>query len=84
MNNMPDPEKLDDDNPEWTQTMFDEAKTAAELFPHLFKEAPREDKVSATILYDADILSAFRATGKGWENRMNDALREWLREHAAS
>jgi len=32
---------------------------------------------------DADVLEAFRATGKGWQTRMNAALREWLKEHAA-
>jgi uncharacterized protein (DUF4415 family) len=24
---------------------------------------------------------AFKATGPGWQTRMNDALREWLRTH---
>jgi uncharacterized protein (DUF4415 family) len=79
MNNQPDPELTDDENPEWTETMFREAKTAAELFPQL--SLPTK-KVSATIEYDADIISAFRAKGNDWQARMNDALREWLREHA--
>ena len=35
-------------------------------------------KVSTTIRFDADILEAFKATGDGWQTRMNDALREWL------
>jgi hypothetical protein len=26
-------------------------------------------------------LAAFKATGKGWQTRMNEALREWLKEH---
>jgi uncharacterized protein (DUF4415 family) len=30
-----------------------------------------------------DVLEAFRATGKGWQTRMNEALKEWLKEHAA-
>ena len=29
------------------------------------------------------VLEAFRATGKGWQTRMNNALKEWLSEHAA-
>jgi hypothetical protein len=33
MKNKPDSELLDDENPEWTEAMFSEAKTAAELFP---------------------------------------------------
>jgi hypothetical protein len=33
MKNKPHSELLDDENPEWTEAMFSEAKTAAELFP---------------------------------------------------
>jgi uncharacterized protein (DUF4415 family) len=40
-------------------------------------------KVSTTVRFDADVLSAFKATGRGWQTGMNDALKEWLREHAA-
>ncbi|MBF0171739.1 MAG: BrnA antitoxin family protein [Nitrospinae bacterium] len=38
-------------------------------------------KVSTTIRFDADVLSAFRTTGRGWQTRMNDALRDWLKTH---
>jgi uncharacterized protein (DUF4415 family) len=41
------------------------------------------NKEQVAIRFDKDILSAFRATGSGWQTRMNDALREWLKEHAA-
>ena len=47
MNNTPNPEFLDEENPEWTQTMLDEAKTAAELFPHLFKPSESLPPTSA-------------------------------------
>lgn len=33
MKNKPNPELIDDENPEWTEAMFSEAKTAAKLFP---------------------------------------------------
>jgi uncharacterized protein (DUF4415 family) len=39
-------------------------------------------KEQVAVRYDADILAYFRATGKGWQTRMNDALKEWLKEHA--
>lgn len=44
---------------------------------------PRKDspKVPLTVRYDADIIEAFKAGGEGWQTRMNDALRDWLREH---
>ena len=35
-------------------------------------------KVSTTIRFDAEVLAAFKATGDGWQTRMNDALKEWL------
>jgi uncharacterized protein (DUF4415 family) len=25
------------------------------------------------------VLEAFKVTGKGWQARMNDALREWIK-----
>lgn len=43
--------------------------------------APKQ--VSTTINFDTEVLDAFKATGKGWQTRINDALKEWLKEHAA-
>ncbi|TIU67061.1 MAG: hypothetical protein E5W25_16405 [Mesorhizobium sp.] len=33
-------------------------------------------KVRITTRVDADVLDAFKATGPGWQSRMNDVLRE--------
>ena len=38
-------------------------------------------KRPVTVRYDADVIAAFRSTGKGWQTRMNDALREWIQAH---
>jgi uncharacterized protein (DUF4415 family) len=38
-------------------------------------------KVSTTIRFDADVLDAFRATGEGWQTRMNDVLKDWLKSN---
>lgn len=38
-------------------------------------------KVLLSVRYDADIIEAFKELGEGWQTRMNDALREWLKEH---
>lgn len=38
-------------------------------------------KESTTVRFDREVLEAFRAGGPGWQTRMNDALREWLRTH---
>lgn len=36
-------------------------------------------KIPTTIRFDPDVLEGLRATGRGWQTRANDALREWLR-----
>ena len=41
-------------------------------------------KVFTAIRLDADLLSAFKATGKGWQTRMNSALRQYIHEHPLS
>jgi uncharacterized protein (DUF4415 family) len=35
-------------------------------------------KVSTTIRLDADVLAEFRNQGRGWQTRLNAALRDWL------
>lgn len=40
-------------------------------------------KVQLTVRYDADVVSAFKEGGPGWQTRMNDALRDWLKTHRA-
>ncbi len=46
---------------------------------------PKENpKVFTGIRLDAEVLNAFKATGKGWQTRMNDALKEWLERHSES
>ena len=41
---------------------------------------PKSDspKKQVTIRLDADVLEGLRATGAGWQTRINDALRVWL------
>lgn len=40
-------------------------------------------KVPTTIRFDADILAGLKASGRGWQTRVNDAMREWLKTHSA-
>lgn len=43
----------------------------------------KEDaKQAVTVRYSPDVLEAFKATGKGWQARMNEALKDWLRTHS--
>lgn len=57
--------------------------TEAELAQ--FKRAPGRPsgrkKVSTTVRFDADVLAAMKATGKGWQTRINDVVREWVKSH---
>jgi uncharacterized protein (DUF4415 family) len=80
----------DDDSPATTEADWGQAfvsHSAIELHTEVARKAcaankkPRKQQVA--VRYDADVLAAFRATGKGWQTRMNDALKEWLSEHKA-
>lgn len=89
------PELIDADNPEWTAAEIRRAKPASVVLPELFgvKTAnemlkPRGRPVSAvvkeriTIRLDPDVVAAFKATGRGWQTRVNDAMREWVKTHS--
>ena len=39
-------------------------------------------KVPTTIRFDADVLAELKASGRGWQTRVNDAMRAWLKQHA--
>lgn len=45
---------------------------------------PRAEKPkqALTVRYDPEVVAAFKATGKGWQTRMNDALKDWLKTHS--
>lgn len=36
-------------------------------------------KEQVAIRFDRDVLAALRATGPGWQTRVNDAMREWVK-----
>jgi uncharacterized protein (DUF4415 family) len=38
-------------------------------------------KTATTIRLDDDVLDAFKATGQGWQTRLNAALKDWLKTH---
>lgn len=73
----------DPDAPEWTDADWARARPATEAVPHIVErhrrprgkqKAPTKEKV--TVRLDAGIVAHFRATGKGWQTRLNDALRQ--------
>ena len=93
----PKPERIVDDAPEATAVWFKKARPANEVLKELVGAAaatellrPRrgrpplaEPKEHVNIRLDADIVQSFRRTGAGWQTRLNNALREWLRAHAS-
>jgi uncharacterized protein (DUF4415 family) len=46
------------------------------------QKPPPKERV--TIPLSRDVLDKFRATGKGWETRLDAALREWVDTHLLS
>lgn len=84
-----------DDAPELTAEWFEKAtlmigerevsleefRAAADTaFPAEARPTPIPQQ-PVSINFDADILEAFKATGDGWEARMNSALRDWMKTH---
>jgi uncharacterized protein (DUF4415 family) len=93
----PNPELTDDEAPEATNGWFAKARPAKGVLPGLLGDAaatellkPKRGRPPASqtkehvnIRLDADIIHSFRRTGAGWQTRLNNALREWLRSHAS-
>lgn len=41
-------------------------------------------KVAVKLRLDPDVLAALRATGRGWQTRVNDTMREWVNTHTSA
>ncbi len=39
-------------------------------------------KTQVTLRLDVDVVDKFRASGDGWQTRINDALKSWVQTHA--
>ena len=91
----PNPELIDDDNPEVTAEELLRARPASEVLPELIGEKAAQEllrrgrgrpqkedkKVSTTVRLDPDVLEAFQREGKGWQTRINEVLREHMPKH---
>ena len=73
----------DPDAAEWTDEDWARARPAVEVVPQIVEryrrargrqKAPTKAKV--TVRLDADIVAYFRGTGRGWQTRLNEALRK--------
>lgn len=72
-----------DDAPELTDDFFELADeyVGGQL---LRRGRPNVDspKRTLTVRYDAEVIEAFKSTGKGWQTRINAALKDWLKSHS--
>jgi uncharacterized protein (DUF4415 family) len=39
-------------------------------------------KTQVTLRLDVDVVDKFRASGEGWQTRINEALKSWVQTHA--
>lgn len=75
----------DPDAPEATDADLAQTKPFAEAFPALAEKMRRNaggrpkaenPKVAVSLRLDPEVVSRFKATGPGWQTRMNAALRQ--------
>jgi len=76
-----------DDAPEWTEDHFRHAqlsvggkvvRKAVGTFSNPGRPPSPNPKQQVTLRLDPDVLEKFRATGKGWQSRINAELRKAL------
>lgn len=73
-----------DDNPEWTDTDFAKARPFKEVFPAQFETLKRgrpklaTPKVHIGFRMAADVVEGIRASGRGYNARVEKVLREAL------
>jgi uncharacterized protein (DUF4415 family) len=80
------------DNPEWTEADFAAAVTGREFFTtdqlagiaKRRRGRPKSEtpKRQVTLRLDGDVIDSLRASGPGWQVRVNQVLRDWLRIQA--
>lgn len=72
-----------DDAPELTDAFFEVAdEYVGERLVRPGRPRTTSPKQALTVRYDAEVIEAFKATGKGWQTRMNAALKDWLKTHS--
>jgi uncharacterized protein (DUF4415 family) len=76
---------IDDENPEWTEAHFAKAKPFKEVLPEVYEAwkkrgRPRVEAPKRHIGFRlaADVVEGIRATGRGYNARVEKVLREAL------
>lgn len=76
---------IDTDNPEWTEEMLAEAKPACEVLPTIISRRGKQKtptKVSTTIRLSPEVIEHFKASGSGWQTRIDEALKNHIAAHS--
>ena len=92
MNHEPSSETIDDENPEWTEEEIRQAIPFSALPESLrakltFRTPDSQNQSGMeliTLRLSREVIDEFRATGNGWQSRMNAALKNWLKDHRPS
>ncbi|MCU7837618.1 MAG: BrnA antitoxin family protein [gamma proteobacterium symbiont of Taylorina sp.] len=82
---------------ELTDEFFKAAKPASEVLPQILGSEVANDllkrkqgdrgkqkkplKIGVFARYDPNVIEFFKATGKGWQTRMNDVLAKYVASH---
>lgn len=87
MNKRINPELIDDDNPEWTAEDLKRAVPVSQLPESLQTKLRGRPKAAVTkeritIRLSPEVVERFRASGNGWQTRMDAALKDWLKTHS--
>ncbi|TVQ72198.1 BrnA antitoxin family protein [Ectothiorhodospira sp. BSL-9] len=67
----------DEDSPDATQKLREVVEKR-----QVGRPAGSGTKEQVSIRFDRDVLRAFRSAGPGWQTRMNEALKDWLKTHS--
>ena len=70
--------RSDPDAVPYTEADWKKAKVQARVG----RPKAESPKVFTGIRLDADVVETFKASGKGWQTRVNAALRDWLKRHS--
>ncbi len=90
------PQKPDTDNPAWTAEDLAKARSASEVLSQLFnperthsllttRGRPKADltKVRVGIRLSPEVIAHFKASGDGWQTRIDAALRQFIEKNPA-
>jgi uncharacterized protein (DUF4415 family) len=74
-----------DDAPELAEEFFERAdEYQGEKLVRRGRPKAEQVRERITIRLSPEVLAPFRASGPGWQTRMNAALADWLKSHAPS